>query len=139
MSTRCEIGIISRDKNVKVSYCHHDGYLEYTGKILNKHYQDVKTIEKLISKGDMSVLESTIEESRFYNGGSARSEMPLKEYIDDVSNDCFIEYVYLYDKKEKCWIVSMRDGIFYKLDKMLNAEFNEDKCEYVYPERYNLF
>ena len=59
MSTRCLIGILKKDekeKYVDYIYCHHDGYIEYVGKILNDNYNNKDLIYKLLNLGDLSVL-----------------------------------------------------------------------------------
>ena len=59
MSTRCLIGILKKDgkeEYVDYIYCHHDGYIEYVGKILNDNYNNKDLIYKLLNLGDLSVL-----------------------------------------------------------------------------------
>jgi len=56
MSTHSRIGILRADGSVISIYCHSDGYPEYTGKILYKHYTDEVKIQELMDLGDLSVL-----------------------------------------------------------------------------------
>lgn len=56
MSTRCRIGYVREDGKIESIYCHHDGYLEYVGKILRDNYKDTETIKKLMSLGDISSI-----------------------------------------------------------------------------------
>lgn len=61
MSTRSAIGIKLDDGRIESIYCHSDGYLEYNGKILLRHYSDLNKIKKLLSFGDLSSLGENIE------------------------------------------------------------------------------
>ena len=50
MSTRSNIAIQRRNKQVEVIYCHCNGYLSYNGKMLLEHYTDLDKINNDISK-----------------------------------------------------------------------------------------
>ena len=54
MSTRSAIGVMHGNK-AKVVYCHHDGYLNFNGQILQEHYDSPKA-NNLVALGDMSSL-----------------------------------------------------------------------------------
>jgi len=54
MSTRSAIGVMHGNK-AKVVYCHHDGYLNFNGVILQEHYDSPKA-NNLVALGDMSSL-----------------------------------------------------------------------------------
>lgn len=60
MGTR---SLISMETNgeLKAIYCHYDGYKEGVGQTLFEHYQDEQKVRELVSLGDMSVLEKSIE------------------------------------------------------------------------------
>ncbi len=60
MSTKSLICIEQEDGSFKGIYCHYDGYLDYNGRMLLEYYNDRKTVEKLISLGDMSSLNKHI-------------------------------------------------------------------------------
>lgn len=60
MGTRSAIGIKHGDV-VRAVYCHYDGYLEHNGLILATHYTNSVKVNKMISLGDMSVLDQEIE------------------------------------------------------------------------------
>jgi hypothetical protein len=59
MGTRSAIGMQFGDI-VKAVYCHWDGYPEYVGAVLQKHYNRTKTAH-LISLGNLSSLGQMIE------------------------------------------------------------------------------
>jgi hypothetical protein len=59
MSTRSTIAIKQDDK-VTAIYCHFDGYKEGVGAILDKHYQDVDKVLRLMNLGNLSALSQEI-------------------------------------------------------------------------------
>ena len=104
MGTRSRVGVMHGDV-CKSVYCHYDGYLDHTGKILLNHY-DSEQANQLVARGDNSGVQETIAEMRFY---SERGEKDVdwqaahsfKEFLDQVQA-CFAEYYYV-----------MRDGVWY--------------------------
>ena len=63
MSTRAAIAKLNTNTNeAKFIYCHSDGYLEYTGKILNEHYNSEDKVDELLSYGDASIINENIGE-----------------------------------------------------------------------------
>lgn len=56
MSTRCRIGIEQPDGKIKSIYCHHDGYYEGVGTVLQKYYDTPEKINELMKLGDISGL-----------------------------------------------------------------------------------
>jgi hypothetical protein len=104
MGTRSRVGVMHGDV-VKSVYCHYDGYLEYTGQILLKHYDSPKANE-LVALGDNSGVKERLEDINFYR---ARGETDIdyqvahtfEEFLEQVNN-CGGEYYYI-----------MRDGVWY--------------------------
>ncbi len=43
-------------------YCHWDGYVSFNGQILEKVYDNLELVKKLISKGDISILVNNRED-----------------------------------------------------------------------------
>jgi hypothetical protein len=89
----------------KSVYCHYDGYLDYTGRILLAHYDSSKA-NHLIARGDNSGVKETLDEMNFY---ADRGEEDVswsvahsfQEFLDQVEG-CGGEYYYV-----------MRDGEWY--------------------------
>jgi hypothetical protein len=98
----------------KSVYCHYDGYLDYTGRILLEHYDSTKA-NLLIARGDNSGVKETIEEMNFYEDRTEEDEdvqefinstpwtvaHTFEEFLDQVES-CFGEYYYV-----------MKDGVWY--------------------------
>jgi hypothetical protein len=115
--------------NCKSGYCHWDGYLEYNGSILQKHYDSAKA-NNLVALGDLSSLkpEIGIQHAFGYHGteisaedyekqfgnmctfyGRDRGESNV-EFQTDTDFEAFIERV------QGCcaeWYYIMRDGVWY--------------------------
>ena len=104
MGTRSRVAVMHGDV-CKSVYCHYDGYLEHTGRVLLKHYDSVAA-NALIARGDNSGVQETIEEMNFYADRGEedvgyRVAHSFEEFLEQVEN-CFGEYYYV-----------MRDGVWY--------------------------
>lgn len=114
MSTRSTISYVETDGTVFEVYCHHDGYLEYNGKILQESYCDIGKLRLLISNGIMSGLEPNVKDCEFYRARgeseeetSANMYSSLEEYMNDTSSREAYNYIYSDNK----WLVNRpRDG-----------------------------
>jgi hypothetical protein len=89
----------------KSVYCHYDGYLDYTGKILFEHYDSARA-NLLVARGDNSGIKETIEEMNFYEDRGEddvdyQVAHTFEEFLDQVDRCCG-EYYYV-----------MRDGVWY--------------------------
>ena len=104
MGTRSRVAVMHGDV-CKSVYCHYDGYLEYTGDILYKNYDSVRT-NALIARGDNSGVKETLEEMNFYSDRgeedvSWQVAHTFEEFLEQVEGCCG-EYYYV-----------MRDGVWY--------------------------
>lgn len=101
MSTRCTIYIKYEDGSKKGIYCHHDGYIESVGVMLQAFYSTPEKVEELLKLGDLSSLYSTPERCIAYHrdrGEKFHQTIDLDE-----------EFVYMYDNEERLWYVTMDD------------------------------
>ena len=104
MGTRSRVGVMHGNV-CKSVYCHYDGYLEYTGKLLLENYTS-SLANQLVARGDNSGVQKTLEDMNFY---SDRGETDVswqvahtfEEFLEQVDN-CGGEYYYI-----------MRDGEWY--------------------------
>lgn len=65
MSTPSRIAVMHGNVYKSV-YCHNDGYLEYMGDLLLKHYDSSKA-NNLIALGDLSILDTQIGEKHEFS------------------------------------------------------------------------
>ena len=54
MATRARLGYVLSDDSIVSVYHHWDGYPEWLGNILNKHYNEDEKVRELIDGGNMS-------------------------------------------------------------------------------------
>jgi len=104
MGTRSRVGVMHGDV-CKSVYCHYDGYLDYTGKLLFTNYNSAQANE-LIARGDNSGVQVTVNAMNFYSDRgeedvSWQVAHTFEEFLEQVYN-CGGEYYYL-----------MRDGEWY--------------------------
>jgi hypothetical protein len=104
MGTRSRVGIMQGNV-CKSVYCHYDGYLDHTGRMLLTHW-DADKVNKLMELGDNSGIQESVEEMNFYKdrgetGVEAIQAHSFREFLDQVQS-CFGEYYYV-----------MRDGVWY--------------------------
>ena len=89
----------------KSVYCHYDGYLDYTGKLLLANYDSVKA-NMLVARGDNSGIKETLADMNFY-GDPSQDDVgyhiarTFEEFLEQVAG-CGCEYYYV-----------MRDGVWY--------------------------
>ena len=106
MSTRSRIAIEKQDGTVTSIYCHFDGYISGNGEILQNHFQDREKVEQLMALGDISSLESDIDETIAYHRD--RGEDLNQHQHKDVEGffvDNIHPYGYLFTKDNK-WLAS---------------------------------
>jgi len=104
MGTRSRVAVMHGDV-CKSVYCHYDGYLDYTGRILQARY-DSTLANALIARGDNSGVKETLEGMNFYSDRgeedvSWQVAHTFEEFLEQVNNCCG-EYYYV-----------MKDGVWY--------------------------
>jgi hypothetical protein len=104
MGTRSRVAVMHGDV-CKSVYCHYDGYLDYTGRILLANY-DSTAANELIARGDNSGVKETVAEMNFYSDRgeedvSWQVAHSFEEFLEQVQGCCG-EYYYV-----------MRDGVWY--------------------------
>jgi len=82
MATRSAIAIRNSDATYDVVYCHWDGYPSHQRPILDDKYNTAKSVRKLLSKGDLSCLET----DKDWNG-IQREPAPLY-YVERGETSC---------------------------------------------------
>ena len=104
MGTRSRVAVMHGEV-CKSVYCHYDGYLEHTGRVLDQYY-DSTLANALVARGDNSGVQPTLEEMNFYSDRGEedvgyRVAHSFDEFLEQVES-CFGEYYYV-----------MRDGVWY--------------------------
>jgi hypothetical protein len=104
MGTRSRVGIMQGDV-CKSVYCHYDGYLDHTGRVLLDRWDEAEVL-KLMKLGDNSGIQESVDEMNFYKdrgetGVGAIKANTFEEFLEQVEG-CGGEYYYV-----------MRDGVWY--------------------------
>ena len=104
MATRSRIGLLIGDESVVSVYHHWDGYPEWLGVFLQKHYTTKSQIAELLDGGDISCIDSDSDWNlekcephvQYYNDRGENTEPRL-----DLNEDDFFEnneeYSYIFD------------------------------------------
>lgn len=130
MSTRSRIAIVVKNgeqTTYKSIYCHWDGYPDGVGKVLATFYTTRRKIEKLIKRGNLSVLNKQIgsncrlgrlfskNASVAYRDRGDKNTDALKatsiEQLRKQAQHYFAEYLYIWNDKSgwKCEEVQWSD------------------------------
>jgi hypothetical protein len=115
MATRSAIGIRLNNGKIKAVYCHYDGYPEGVGKTLLEHYDGKTNATKLISLGDISVLDKSMSKpaghtfnkrvegySVFYgrDRGEKNTRAKIYDSVKDIFDNLGSEYVYVLENNQ---------------------------------------
>jgi hypothetical protein len=129
MGTRSRIAVM-HGSVCKSVYCHWDGYLEYNGSILQKHYDSTKA-NQLVALGDLSSLKPEIGEKHAFSQFELRAEeVPGYKLLTEnwctfygrdrgetnVSWQTAHTFDEFFEQVENCggeWYYVMKDGVWY--------------------------
>ena len=129
MGTRSRIAVMHGD-NCKSVYCHWDGYLEYNGSILQKHYDSAKA-NNLVALGDLSSLKPEIGEKHAFSQFELRAEEVAgykiltenwctfygrdrgESNVDFKTDATFEAFLGSVDNCGAEWYYIMKDGVWY--------------------------
>ena len=113
MGTRSRVAVM-HGTVCKSVYCHYDGYLSYTGEILNKHYDSTRA-NQLIARGDNSGVKETLEEMNFYEDRESEHE-DVSQFLKSTPWEVAHSFAEFLDQVEGCggeYYYVMKDGVWY--------------------------
>ena len=113
MGTRSRVAVM-HGTVCKSVYCHYDGYLDYTGRILLSHY-DSTAANLLVARGDNSGVKETIEEMNFYEDRTEEDE-DVQEFINSTPWAVAHSFEEFLEQVQGCcgeYYYVMRDGVWY--------------------------
>ena len=113
MGTRSRVAVMHGDV-CKSVYCHYDGYLDYTGRILLAHY-DSTAANALVARGDNSGVKETLEEMNFYEDRDAQGE-DVNEFLQSTPWTVAHSFEEFLEQVQGCggeYYYVMRDGVWY--------------------------
>ena len=97
MSTRAIIGKQIDDDSFLCVYLHRDGYVDYSGILLQTHYATTEQVDQLLALGNMSVLGISINNCLFYNRDNQEPWGTAKPKLRNLQEICSEEWVYIWD------------------------------------------
>ena len=123
MATRSRIGYVLKDDSIVSVYHHWDGYPEWLGNILNKHYNEDEKVRELIDGGNMSSCYTDtddetgeqVEPHVNYYGGDDEAPRHFQTLSALTDYDCGEEFLYL-------WFMNTWNCYAYK--KRYDDEYN---------------
>lgn len=113
MGTRSRVAVMHGDV-CKSVYCHYDGYLDYTGRILLAHYDSTKA-NMLVARGDNSGIKETLEEMNFYEDRTEEDD-DVHEFINSTPWQVAHTFDEFLEQVDSCcgeYYYVMRDGVWY--------------------------
>lgn len=113
MGTRSRVAVMHGDV-CKSVYCHYDGYLDYTGRILLEHYDSTRA-NALVARGDNSGVKETVEEMNFYENRDSEGE-DVQEFVNSTPWTVAHTFEEFLEQVESCWgeyYYVMKDGVWY--------------------------
>ena len=104
MATRARIGYVLKDDSIVSVYHHWDGYPEWLGNILKKHYNEDEKVRELIDGGNMSSCYTNtddetgeiVEPHVNYYGGDDEAPRHFQTLSALTDYDCGEEFLYLW-------------------------------------------
>lgn len=100
MSTTARLGLLQPNGTVESIYLHFDGYPDRVLPLLNKNYNSVEKVQRLLDHGDMSVLSETLHKCIFYrrdrNEPYSNTCFMIDKSLDKYRNYDRVNYIYLY-------------------------------------------
>ena len=113
MGTRSRVAVMHGDV-CKSVYCHYDGYLEHTGKILDEYWGSVE-VNQLIARGDNSGIDKSIHQMNFYEDREAQGE-EVTEFVNSTPWQVAHSFEEFLEQVRGCggeYYYVMRDGVWY--------------------------
>lgn len=98
MATKARIGLLTKNHTAQTIEVAYEGYPEYTGELLKKHFKSSKEIRALLQKGDIIQLEDSLDKIEHDDlQGNAQQH----RFIGDISQ--LADYIYLFQESDRTW------------------------------------
>lgn len=109
MSTRSRIAVANDDGTYTSIYCHFDGYPAGVGATLLNHWNSEGAARELLSLGDVSTLEASLDDTVAYSRDRGETDVDACvsqsiEELRSLTQDCGGEYLYVFEDDK--WFVA---------------------------------
>jgi hypothetical protein len=118
MSTRSTIGYATNSNKIYSTYCHYDGGIELTGRILYTKYSNWKDAAKISRLGSISSIEdySTTSKTKTHPKSKTIIEPDENTFIEN-SKQSGAEFIYLF-KNNEWFVLSLNTSKNYEFKKL---------------------
>ncbi len=104
MSTRSRIAVANSDGTYTSIYCHFDGHPSGVGRTLFEHWNSEGAARELLSLGDISALDSTLDGTVAYARDRGETDVDAAVSLNlaelkYATRQCGGEYLYVFDKQ----------------------------------------
>lgn len=103
MATRARIGLVTKNKTAKTIEVAYEGYPEYTGELLKKHFKSEKVIRELLQKGDIIQLEKALADIEHDDLQGQAQHHRFISSLSQLTEDTMAEYIYLFQEGDNKW------------------------------------
>lgn len=103
MATRARIGLVTKNKTAKTIEVAYEGYPEYTGELLKKHFKSEKAIRELLQKGDIIQLEKALADIEHDDLQGQTQHHRFIGSLSQLTEDTMAEYIYLFQEGGNKW------------------------------------
>lgn len=124
MGTTATIAIEKDNGEVLMVYCHYDGYISHTGRILSDHYNSSSAAIQLVEMGGFSALKKTIVETNFYHRDE-KENLKIDRFLNFEAyrfSGRFLMFNYLFSR-DGVWLVKTGEyGAFSPLLGLIDVD-----------------
>lgn len=106
MSTRAKIGIVLDGGRVKSVNVWQDGYPDYCGQMLAKHYNSPEKIHDLMVEGNICELEKESNLCRYEKGTKPRIYSSLARFFNDHEG---LDYIYIFSPDQGWQYINLNE------------------------------
>lgn len=103
MATKARIGLLTKNHTAQTIEVAYEGYPEYTGELLKKHFKSSRAIKGLLQKGDIIQLEENLYDIEHDDLMENAQHHRFIGSVSQLAEDTLADYIYLYQESDKTW------------------------------------
>ncbi|MBY4973860.1 hypothetical protein QE531_05855 [Streptococcus suis] len=110
MATKARIGLLTKNHTAQTIEIAYEGYPEYTGELLKKHFKSSKAIRALLQKGDIIQLEDSLDKIEHDDLQGNAQQHRFIGNISQLAEDTLADYIYLFQESDRTWYL-LEEGV----------------------------
>ncbi len=103
MATKARIGLLTKNHTAHTIEVAYEGYPEYTGELLKKHFTLSKEIRALLQKGDIIQLEDSLDKIDYDDLQGNAQQHRFIGSLSQLAEDTLADYIYLFQESDRTW------------------------------------